>query len=66
MSHPLFIWLTVTIIVSLVLISRLVINLISRHHRRHLFSVGTEREEIFIPGDKLKVDEKDFDDEENL
>lgn len=66
MGHPLFVWLTVTIIVSLILISRLVINFIIRYRQRRLFSAGTEREEIIIPVDRLNVDEKDFDVEENL
>jgi len=39
-----------------------IVHVIHHAHRRHIFGMGTEREELFVPGDPLPANEEDYDD----
>ena len=55
LTIPLITWMAVVILTALIAI----VHVIHHAHRRHIFGMGTEREELFVPGDP---NEEDYDD----
>lgn len=58
LTIPLITWMAVVILTALIAI----VHVIHHAHRRHIFGMGTEREELFVPGDPLPTNEEDYDD----
>ncbi len=67
MNVPLITWCCVAGLFVVILLVRLIrcAGLCFRHPQR-IFGMGTEREEMFVPGDRLTVDDHDFDDFDDL
>lgn len=64
MTTPMITWSCITAAVVLYFMVKLFMTMHQSrraharvHGRRHLFSVGTEREEIFVGGDPMHVDD---------
>ena len=68
MDTPLITWACVVGLFLIILSVRIIHTIIngSHLHRRHIFELGSEREEVFVPGDTLKIDENDRDDIDDL
>ncbi|MBO4942234.1 MAG: hypothetical protein J6C95_02250 [Muribaculaceae bacterium] len=60
MNTPLITWAAVVALISLIAVLRIGISL---KHRCHIFEIGNEREEIFIPGDPLPENDDDYDED---
>jgi len=60
MNTPLITWAAVVALISLVAVLRIGLSL---KHRCHIFEIGSEREEIFIPGDPLPENDDDYDED---
>lgn len=67
MSLPLITWCCIAGLFVVLIIARLIKSLrMCLNHPERIFEIGTEREEMFIPGDRLKLDEHDLDDFDDL
>ncbi len=67
MSLPFVTWCCIAglfVVLLLVRLARMARVCFNRPGR--IFEIGTEREEMFIPGDRLKLDEHDLDDFDDL
>lgn len=58
MNTPLFTWCAIVIVMAVMMIVRFVSASHAGHGSHHkLFEIGSEREEIFVPGDPVHVDD---------
>lgn len=70
MSTPFITWAVIVAVAAAAIVFNLVRAVAGRlahHHGRHHFiSLGSEREEFFIPGDVLKPDNNDYYDSDEI
>ncbi|WP_303031727.1 hypothetical protein [uncultured Duncaniella sp.] len=68
MNTPLFTWCAIVIVMAVMMIIRFATSAHAKgatHHK--FFEIGSEREEIFIPGDPIHVDDlKDCGDDDEF
>lgn len=64
MNTPIIVWLSVIGMFAMFLIIRVAIRIIRHFHGIHpskIISIGSEREEFFVPGD-ISLDDSEYDD----
>lgn len=67
MYTPIVTWLCIVLLLAVIVVIKVAIAM---HHSRskkiRMFDSGNEREMLFVPGDCLKIDERDYDDTDNM
>ena len=68
LTQPMIIWCFVAGICATLIIEGLIGALIclARCHWHHIVTIGSEKEEFFIPGDRLASDAPDYDDYDEI
>lgn len=66
MDTPMITWGCVVGLFLIILSIRTIRSMKDGHRHLHIFEFGSEREEIFVPGDTLKIDDNDRDDIDDL
>lgn len=67
MNVPLITWCCIAGLFVVILVVRLVRRAsLCLNRPGRIFEIGTEREEMFIPGDRLAIDDHDLDDFDDL
>ncbi|MCM1067536.1 MAG: hypothetical protein NC418_08205 [Muribaculaceae bacterium] len=67
MTTPLITWSIITGFFIAVVIARLARAAVRCSRGEHrIVEIGSEREEIFLPGDIIRIDEHDYDDFDDL
>ena len=63
MNLPVFTWSCIAAVVIILLVVQVMRRSGTAPAKRHfrLFGLGSEREEIFVPGDLLRPSDKDYD-----
>lgn len=59
--EPIYVWSAVVALMAIVIVVKVMVSHLPNHRHMPFLSVGSEREEIFIPGDRIKIDEHDLD-----
>lgn len=59
LTVPLLTWSIIVVIIAVMAVATFVHKI--RLPRRRIFEIGSEREELFIPGDRLRSDIRDYD-----
>lgn len=62
MTASLITWVCIAAFFLLILFIKIFKEMVHSDHKHHLINLGTEREEFFVPGDRLDIDNKDCDD----
>lgn len=61
MSTPVIVWIAIIGLFIAVVIVRLTVSVIrSSGHLPSIFSIGTEREEFYVPGDSFYNEEEEY------
>lgn len=66
MSTAFITWLCIVSLTGLMLLACLCGAAVRHLRGHHVFGIGTEREEFFIPGDRLTPDDHDYDDPDDF
>lgn len=65
LNVPLVTWCVIAFaMIALIIVRACQKNYNTSRHHGHLFEVGSEREEFFVPGDRLIKDDDLYDDED--
>lgn len=67
MATSLATWSCMAVLFLLILFVKYFRQIFHSVHKRHIFNIGSEREEFFIPGDRMATDNyKDYDDSDDF